>query len=79
MDDPRNTDNAWVETSAYNFHDYFGDVFKNVELEAGDDAGNAEWLDLNRSVDLYASHKYIANKVAKNLHAHWWKNVTHKI
>lgn len=74
VDDPRNTDNAWVETAAYNFHDYSGEVLRNIELEAGDDAGNAKWLDLNRSVDLYASHKYIASKVAKRLHAHWWKH-----
>ena len=29
-DDYRNTDNAWVETVAYNFHDEDGKVFKNI-------------------------------------------------
>ena len=30
MDDPRNTDNAWMETIAYNFHDENDTVFKNI-------------------------------------------------
>ena len=35
MDDPRNTDNAWMETIAYNFHDENDTVFKNFKLTAG--------------------------------------------
>lgn len=27
VDDPRNTDNAWMETVAFNFHDENGTVF----------------------------------------------------
>ncbi|XP_055299048.1 ADP-ribose pyrophosphatase, mitochondrial-like isoform X2 [Sitodiplosis mosellana] len=71
VDDSRNTDNAWIETTAYNFHDYSGEIFKNVLLEAGDDAANVKWLDLDRSVDLHASHKYIVSEVTKHLDAHW--------
>ena len=35
VDDPRNTDNAWMETIAYNFHDEDDSVFKDFKLTAG--------------------------------------------
>ena len=35
VDDPRNTDNAWMETAAFNFHDEDGTVFRDFELKAG--------------------------------------------
>eukprot|EP01084_Bolivina_argentea_P316451 548542_1 len=38
-DDPRNTDNAWMETEAFNFHDEKGDKVGKFNLQAGDDAG----------------------------------------
>ena len=33
MDDPRNTDNAWMETVAVNFHDDTGEVFSEFKLQ----------------------------------------------
>lgn len=33
MDDPRNTDNAWMETVAVNFHDETGDIFGCIKLQ----------------------------------------------
>ena len=33
VDDPRNTDNAWMETVAYNFHDDTGEIFGDLELK----------------------------------------------
>lgn len=71
MDDPRNTDNAWIETTAYNFHDGSGKILKNVSLKAGDDAGNVKWLDLDGSLELYASHKDFVEKTSDRLGAHW--------
>ena len=35
VDDPRNTDNAWMETVAYNFHDGAGDGVGRLRLHAG--------------------------------------------
>ena len=32
MDDPRNTDNAWMETVAMNFHDDTGTVTKGERV-----------------------------------------------
>ena len=33
VDDPRNTDNAWMETVACNFHDDTGEVFGGFQLQ----------------------------------------------
>ena len=33
VDDPRNTDNAWMETVAMNFHDEDGSGFGSFTLE----------------------------------------------
>ena len=35
VDDPRNTDNAWMETVAFNFHDENNEVLNEIKLEAG--------------------------------------------
>ena len=32
MDDPRNTDNAWLETTAVNYHDEEGSLLDNFVL-----------------------------------------------
>jgi len=62
--DPRNTDNAWMETVAVNFHDEDG-VLDSVELEAGDDAAAVRWIAITPQLHLYASHKHIIDLVRK--------------
>ena len=71
VDDPRNTDNAWIETCATNFHDENGNTVGNMVLEAGDDASNVRWMDVNKSLDLYASHSKFIKQVAHMRNAHW--------
>jgi len=56
VDDPRNTDNAWMETTALNIHDETGEAFKHFKLKGGDDAAQAVWKDYEPGMDLYASH-----------------------
>lgn len=57
VDDPRNTDNAWMETVAFNFHDGAG-ILKDVKFKAGDDAVNVQWLTATPLKEkLYASHE----------------------
>ena len=65
VDDPRNTDNAWMETVACNFHDDSGEVFGEFELKAGDDAQAVRWQRVSGNIPLYASHVGILEKVAK--------------
>ena len=63
VDDPRNTDNAWIETTAVNFHDETGEAFGKVKLCAGDDAGAVAWKELQSSLQLYANHINFIRKV----------------
>lgn len=55
VDDPRNTDNAWMETDAYHLHLPHG---AELDLEAGDDAKAVRWMvvDSDNIAHLYASH-----------------------
>lgn len=71
VDDPRNTDNAWMETVAVNFHDEAGSAVGKFSLQAGDDAKNVKWLDINKDVRLYASHSELIKKVVMLHKAHW--------
>lgn len=64
MDDPRNTDNSWMETLAVNFHDETGDTFDRFKLQAGDDAGAVKWLEICKGLELYASHSDMIHRVA---------------
>jgi len=65
VDDPRNTDNAWMETVAVNFHDESGEGFGRIKLCAGDDAGDVAWKELNSSLVLYASHAVFTKKIVE--------------
>ena len=71
VDDPRNTDNAWIETVAFNFHDAEGDVVGKFNLKAGDDAGSVKWMAIDQKVNLYASHNWLIQRVVQMLKAHW--------
>eukprot|EP00960_Hanusia_phi_P072150 767714-Hanusia_phi.AAC.1 len=64
VDDPRNTDNAWMETVAMNFH-LDDSIAETITLQAGDDAGAVSWMDIVPDLKLYASHKSIIEEAAK--------------
>lgn len=57
VDDPRNSDRAWIETEAYLFC-----VLNQTRVEAQDDAINALWYDLAALPPLYASHQIIIDR-----------------
>lgn len=67
VDDPRNTDNAWMETVAMHFH-CDSELAGLLELRAGDDAAEVQWLEVGEHVEeyrnLYANHKEFVDKVA---------------
>ena len=71
VDDPRNTDNAWMETVAFLFHDESGSTIGKFDLKAGDDAQALKWTDISRDVELYASHSYFIEGAVHELGAHW--------
>ncbi|XP_033624226.1 transient receptor potential cation channel subfamily M member-like 2 isoform X2 [Asterias rubens] len=65
VDDPRNTDNAWMETVAMNFHDEDGTSVSLLELQAGDDAQGVRWQRVSSNIRLFASHQAMLRKVAE--------------
>jgi len=71
VDDPRNTDNAWMETVALHFHDESGDQVGQFPLHAGDDAAAICWMPLSAEINLYASHRSFVETVVQKLGAHW--------
>lgn len=73
VDDPRNTDNAWMETTAVNFHDETGIVFNSIKgrLEGGDDATSAVVIDVTKEIHMFANHKKFVENTAQILDAHW--------
>jgi ADP-ribose pyrophosphatase len=57
VDDPRNTDHAWMETTAKHLH-LSAELADKMNLHAGDDARTVRWLPLMQEIicGLYASH-----------------------
>ncbi|XP_036301235.1 transient receptor potential cation channel subfamily M member 2 isoform X2 [Pipistrellus kuhlii] len=68
VDDPRNTDNAWIETVAVSVHfpDQSDVELKrlNSHLYAGDPGMSVRWQVVDKRISLYANHKAILQKVA---------------
>lgn len=70
VDDPRNTDNAWMETVVFHFHDA-GDTLQGVNFRAGSDAADVAWVAISSKLELYASHSEFVRLAAQQLGAHW--------
>lgn len=71
VDDPRNTDNAWMETVATLFHDDKGVHVGMLKLHAGDDAVGVKWIDLDKNLKLYANHLSFLEEISIKLKCHW--------
>ena len=73
IDDPRNTDNAWTETTAFHFHcsDQLG---AQLQLRSGDDAGAVKWLNVDGEGmqqesyrKLYGAHRSLIERAVRHL------------
>jgi ADP-ribose pyrophosphatase YjhB (NUDIX family) len=70
VDDPRNTDNAWMETSVYYYHITNPEIGNAVynKLQANDDALTARFMCIEPvPLNLYASHADYINVAIKRL------------
>lgn len=65
LDDPRNTDHAWMETTVTLFFDADGSKTADLKLQAGDDASQVCWADMTDDLELYANHNDFV-ELAKN-------------
>ncbi|CEF68661.1 ADP-ribose pyrophosphatase, mitochondrial [Strongyloides ratti] len=66
VDDHRNTDNAWMETSVYLFHDA-NNQLSHTNFKAGSDACAVDWITYSESLSLYADHKKYLSLVYNKL------------
>lgn len=57
VDDPRNTDNAWIETVAKHLH-LNEELAAEIKLNAGSDADKAQWMPITEENlrNMYANH-----------------------
>ncbi|XP_023486045.1 transient receptor potential cation channel subfamily M member 2 isoform X1 [Equus caballus] len=71
VDDPRNTDNAWIETVAVSIHfpDQSDVELKrlNSHLQPCDPGMSVRWQVVDKCIPLYANHKTILQKTGKGL------------
>ncbi|KAK3100700.1 hypothetical protein FSP39_023943 [Pinctada imbricata] len=61
LDDPRNTDNAWVETEVWNFHYDLGDTFNSRIPEEF----SVTWKEVSPSVRLFGNEGAIVQEAAR--------------
>ncbi|XP_075855178.1 transient receptor potential cation channel subfamily M member 2 isoform X1 [Microcebus murinus] len=75
MDDPRNTDNAWIETVAVSIHFQDQNDLElkrlNSNLHPHDRGVSIRWQVVDKRVPLYANHKTLLQKVAALFGAHY--------
>ena len=69
LHDPRNTDNAWIETSAYNYHDEKG-VMQHIDLPGPGSDGESplHWLTISSTCNICEEQLELLKRVAA-LHA----------
>jgi len=82
VDDPRNTDNAWMETVAVHYHISDPTLASGLELSGRDDAVNSRWINVDDAAPefkaLYANHRlFVYLALAKNDEA--WHSTLSKI
>lgn len=63
--DPRNTDNAWIETTAVHIHD---DNNLGIEWPL---RGDMQWLMAHKGMELFASHAALVEMAAIKKDAYW--------
>lgn len=75
VDDPRNTDNAWMETTACHKH-LEGEAAK-ISFSAGDDATEVHWMEVTteKIEGMYASHSRLVRSAVSS----WQKRTSKRV
>ncbi|KAM8934160.1 transient receptor potential cation channel subfamily M member 2 [Pelodytes ibericus] len=75
VDDPRNTDNAWIETMAVSLHFDRQDDPElrqiNQNIHGNDPEISVRWQVVDQKIPLYANHKEILQKAVDCYHAYY--------
>lgn len=72
MDDSRNTDNAWVESTVYHCHDNTG-VLQRFVMAESKQAGihDVAWATVHRDLVLHAEHSDLLRMICQRMGAYW--------
>ncbi|EDO42032.1 predicted protein, partial [Nematostella vectensis] len=66
VDDPRNTDNAWLETNVVHFHDEFREGLGRLHQRLPhDDSKSLTWMKLTHQANISAYHLNLLQKVSQ--------------
>ncbi|XP_075226244.1 ADP-ribose pyrophosphatase, mitochondrial isoform X2 [Lycorma delicatula] len=81
VDDPRNTDNAWVSTSAFLFFDHIGNITRNLHFVPGPNITEVKWMDAVDvfKMEFFANHEDFVKDAALDLHAFYPLNYFEKL
>lgn len=72
VDDPRNTDNAWVEIVVKHFHDETGEHVSGFPLEAGEHFACVTWVSMcGNWLNISSHQRLFFQLVARRVGAHW--------
>ncbi|GFR76765.1 transient receptor potential cation channel subfamily M member 2-like [Elysia marginata] len=63
-DDPRNTDNAWLETRVVNYHIDNHKLIEHISMRASDEVKSVTWQTVSSSLPLHGSHSIFLKWVA---------------
>ena len=73
IDDPRNTDNVWTETTAFHFH-CSEQLGAQLQLRSGDGARAVKWLEVDSEgmqheswLSLYGAHRSLIERAVRRL------------
>lgn len=71
--DERNTDNAWIETMAFHYHDDTGRYVGKFEFKPNPNAnvGKVEWRTVDCDMRLFANHAALLKMVVDRKNAYW--------
>eukprot|EP00049_Salpingoeca_infusionum_P004382 m.78625 g.78625 ORF g.78625 m.78625 type:complete len:2279 (+) comp12540_c0_seq2:343-7179(+) len=69
LKDARNTDNAWIETVAFNFHDEAG-CLKDMNFAGGDEVP-LQWVNLTSRCDIASEQFFIIKQTTTSHHAYF--------
>ncbi|RUS85781.1 hypothetical protein EGW08_006495, partial [Elysia chlorotica] len=64
-DDPRNTDNAWLETRVVNYHIDNHKLIEHLTMRASEDVKSVSWQTVSSSLPLHGSHSVFLKWVAE--------------
>ena len=74
VDDPRNTDHAWIETTAVHYH-CSRDLAARLRLRPADDSSGVAWLDVDAAREprmgaMHPAHRDLVAIASERLHVH---------